>query len=322
MAPSRILLLTLALAVAGCGGGSSGSAPSQPLAFTVNDNGWGEIWLMDESGKARKQLTAARPEGSEAAGNSSPSWSPDRTRIAYTGTGDGVLQDPSYDEIYAMDGDGSHVDQLTKNHVPDFSPDWSDDGKRIVFSRGAGLAAETPTASLYVMNADGSDQRELYRGKGVLLVTPDWSPDGKRIVFARIAYPEGRPIPSVWVMNSDGTGARKIASGASDPAWSPDGEHIAMATGRDGFGQTCFGGCQPNDEIYVVDPNGKSPKRLTKDKGEDTSPAWSPDGKEIAFVSDRTSREQSNDIYVVDATGGAARRITNNFVLDLEPDWK
>jgi Tol biopolymer transport system component len=292
------------------------------MVFTVNDNGWGEIWLMDETGKARKQLTEGHPIESEAAGNTGPSWSPDRERIAYTGTGDAVLQDPSFEEIYAMDADGGHIDQLTKNNVPDFSPDWSNDGKRIVFSRGAGLAQETPTASLYVMNADGSDQKALYRGKGVLLVTPDWSPDGKQILFTRVAYPTGIPVASVWVMNSDGTGAKKIASGAADPAWSPDGEHIAISTGRDKFGRTCFGGCTPNDEIYVVDPNGGSPTRLTKDKGEDTSPTWSPDGSQIAFVSDRASREQANDIYVVDATGGESRPITKNDVWDLEPDWR
>lgn len=315
------LLLGLLFLAAGCGDDSA-SAPSQNLVFTVNTNGWGEIWLMDEAGKARKQLTEARPIESEAQGNTSPSWSPDRDRIAYTGIGNSLLQDPAFEDVYAMDADGSHVDQLTRNTVPDFSPDWSPDGKKIVFSRGAGLAQEVPTASLYVMNSDGSDQKELYPGKGVLLVTPDWSPDGKQIAFTRVAYPTGVPVASVWVMNSDGTGAKKIASGASDPAWSPDGEHIAIATGRDKFGKTCFGGCQPNDEIYVVDPSGQSPTRLTKDKSEDTSPSWSPDGTEIAFVSDRAAREQANDIYVVDATGGEARKITSNDVWDLEPDWK
>ena len=321
--PKRLpLLLGLVVLVAGCGGGDSASAPSQSLVFTVNDNGWGEIWLMDEAGKARKQLTEARPIESEAAGNTNPSWSPDRDRIAYAGSGDSVLQDPAFEEIYAMDADGKNIEQLTKNTVPDFSPDWSNDGKRIVFSRGAVLATETPTASLYVMNADGSDEKKLYPGKGDLLVSPDWSPDGKQVAFTRVTYPTGIPEASVWVINADGSGVKKIASGAADPSWSPDGKHIAIATGRDKFGKTCFGGCQSNDEIYTVDPEGGSPKRLTKDKGEDSSPTWSPDGTQIAFVSDRTSREQANEIYVVDATGGEAKRITSNDVWDLEPDWK
>ena len=119
MTPSRIPLLLLVLLVAGCGGGSSTSAPSQPIAFTVNDEGWGEIWLMDESGQSRKQLTDARPEGSESSGSTSPSWSPDRKHIAYAGVGNSVVADPAFEDIYVMDADGSHVRQLTRDaHDP------------------------------------------------------------------------------------------------------------------------------------------------------------------------------------------------------------
>src|SRR5262245_28202198 len=326
MAPIRIPVFALALVAAvaaGCGGAGSSSAPSQPLTFTVNDSGWGEIWLMDESGKARKQLTGSRPEGTEAAGNTGPSWSPDGTQIAYTGTGDAVIDDPTLEDIYVMDGDGGNADRLTENNVPDFSPDWSPKGKHIVFSRGTELSADSPSAALYVMDADGSDQHELFRSKGVLLLTPDWSPDGKQIAFTRVSFPSGLPKASVYVMSSDGTGAKKVIADAAEPDWSPDGEHIAFSSGRDKNGETCFEACQPSDEIYVAGADGANPRRLTSEKAQDASPSWSPDGTQIAFVSDLSSPgDHSNEIYVVDASGGQPRRITKNDVWDLEPDWR
>jgi TolB protein len=323
--PQRIPLLVLVLVTAvaaGCGE-QSASASSQPLVFTVNDNGWGEIWLMDESGHARKQLTASRPEGTDAAGNTGPSWSPDGTQIAYTGTGDAAIEDPAFEDIYVMEGDGGHVERLTENDVPDFSPDWSPDGKQIVFSRGTALSAESPSAALYVMDADGSDQHELYRAKGVLLLTPDWSPDGKQIAFTRVSFPNGLPKASVYVMSSDGAGAKEVIPDAAEPDWSPDGEHIAFSSGRDKNGQTCFEECQPSDEIYVADADGTNSRRLTSEKAQDSSPSWSPDATQIAFVSDISSPgNRANEIYVVDVTGGEARRLTKNSVWDLEPDWK
>jgi TolB protein len=326
---SRIaVLLALLLVAAGCGG-KSGSAPSQAFVFTVNDQGWNEIWLMDETGKARSQLTASRPIDSQADGNTSPAWSPNGARIAYTGTGDSNIADPAFEEIYVMDGDGGHVDQLTKNDVPDLSPAWSPDGKHIVFSRASKLTAVIPSAALYVMDADGSNQRELYREQatasagGVLLFTPVWSPDGSQIAFTRVSYAGDAAKTAVYVVNSDGTGAREIASDGAEPAWSPDGKHIAFATSRDKNGRTCFADCSPSGEIYVAEADGGNPQRLTNEKAEDSSPSWSPGGKQIAFVSDRSNRSgHENEIYVVDADGGTANRLTTNAVWDLEPDWK
>lgn len=321
-----LLALVLVAAGAGCGG-KSGSAPSQAFVFTVNNQGWNEIWLMDQAGHERKQLTASRPIDSQAAGNTSPAWSPDGTRIAYTGTGDSNIADPGFEEIYVMDGDGGHVERLTDNGVPDLSPAWSPDGKQIVFSRANQLGTEIPRAALYVMDADGSNQHELYREKAsagpLLLFTPAWSPDGSQIAFTRVSYAGDTAKTSVYVMNSDGTGVREIASDGAEPAWSPDGKRIAFASARDRNGKTCFADCSPSGEIYVAEADGADARRLTNEKAEDSSPSWSPDGKQIAFISDLSNRrDHENEIYVVDADGGTAERVTKNSVWDLEPDWK
>ena len=104
---------------------------------------------------------------------------------------------------------------------------------------------------------------------------PTWSPpDGPKI-----AYLSGFEDPELWVMNADGGDSIRLATSiAVDTelyttlAWSPDGEHIAFSSARDG-----------NSEIYKVGANGEGLTRLTNNVAEDIYPSWSPDGARIAF---------------------------------------
>jgi len=153
------------------------------------------------------------------------------------------------------------------------------------------------------MNADGSRLRRLTRNELLDAVTV-WSPNGRKIAFLRWTLKGdcggiGRdPGASVYVMNADGSGQRRLAPGwPSD--WSPDGQRIAFV--RDG-------------EIYVMNADGSGHRRLThklNDRSFDRSATWSPDGQKILFVGARRgTRGKLSDIYVMNADGSGQRKLT------------
>jgi len=142
---------------------------------------------------------------------------------------------------------------------------------------------------------------------------PSWSPDGRSTAGRRASISFGQTAAA----------SNRLVASAGDAEWSPDGKRIALATIRDGFGRTCFHDCSPSAEIYVMRSDGTGLRRLTTSLADDTGPAWSPDGRRIAFVSDRSDRRgHQYEIYVIAAGGGPAQRITRNKVWDLSPDWR
>ena len=162
---------------------------------------------------------------------------------------------------------------------------------------------------LYVMNPDGSGKHALTRHAGIEIDTHAWSPDGQKIVFIRI--PERSSSGHIAVMSSDGSGERKLTGDSpwlATPAWSPDGRKIAFLKG------TLTGW-----SVYVMNADGSGQRRLTRNTllpGGDqlrafSSPglAWSPDGRRIAFVSDR---DNNVDVFVMNADGTGQQRLTRN----------
>jgi len=133
-----------------------------------------------------------------------PAWSPDGRQIAFMSPGEGTQYD-----IYVMNADGTDVRRLTEFPDDDGWPAWSPDGRQIVFSsvRDDCLYSEAkdclttgdigPWHTLYVMNADGTDQHRLSRTFGQYAV---WSPDGQFILFA----------PWLNVIRPDGTGLTRL----------------------------------------------------------------------------------------------------------------
>lgn len=141
--------------------------------------------------------------------------------------------------------------------------------------------------------------------------SPSWSPDGREIAY----YAEHNGKGDLYVMNADGTDVRRLtdtpAADEGGPSFSPGGREIAYDTDRDG-----------NFEIYVMNADGTGSRRLTNNPARDVSPAWSPDGRKIAFMSDRVSRPNF-DIYLMNPDGSDVERITttdSNWFPQFSPD--
>ena len=166
-------------------------------------------------------------------------------RIVFTSVRDGDM------EIYSMNGDGSDVTRLTNRQGPDGGPFFSADGSKIVF-RGReipngpeyddfkrlldqGLWRPTEL-EIYVMNADGSDLRQVTNLGGASF-GPFWHPDGERIIFSSNWHDPGGRNFDLFLINEDGSGLERITFDDDEfdgfPMFSPDGRHLVFASNRD-----------------------------------------------------------------------------------------
>ncbi|HEX8550494.1 MAG TPA: hypothetical protein VF681_02950 [Abditibacteriaceae bacterium] len=273
------------------------------------------------------RLFVAAPDGSgergisgdvESWSHNSPSWNPDRTRIAFMWWISGNR------EIAVMNADGSGVQRLTNHQSDDDDPAFSPDGRSIVW---ASSRFDTPSrgvnTEIYEMDADGSQQRNLTQREGED-TNPAWSPDGKKIAFCsnRAKDAHGDSGWDIYTMNRDGSDQKRITfNGRSyHPAWSPDGKTLAFDNIRyDGF---------PNGRMSIctIPAGGGKMRYLTAINGYNQNPCWSPDGKSLIFTS--SAEDPHSDIYkfsVADGAAGNARlqRLTfTHKVVESAPDWK
>ncbi len=210
------------------------------------DMAQGYVWALDDF-----DIYTARPDGSDLRRlTDSPGYdaeatvSPDGRRIVFTSVRDGDL------DIYTMNVDGSDVRRLTHDVGYDGGAFFSHDGTKIVF-RASHPAPEQQASyrallqrnlvrpsqmELWVMDADGANQRQITRLGGANFA-PYFTPDDRRIIFAsNHRNPRGRDF-DLYLVNTDGTGLEQVTThGEFDgfPMFSPDGRKLVWASNRNG----------------------------------------------------------------------------------------
>jgi Tol biopolymer transport system component len=281
---------------------------------------------------------------------------PGADRIVFTSERDGNQ------EIYVMNPDGTEQTRLTNNPPVgnilgiDADPAWSPDGTKIAFLS----VRDKPDGEIWIMNADGSNPRNLTSDSTRWDLEPEWSPDGQQIVYVSSRYDSGRVVAGtaeIYLINVDGTNRRQLThNNYTDayPVFSPRGNEIVFHHDGDGdheiyvmdlvgnilrrltSNEASDRGCSwspdgnklvftsdrsVDGEIYVMDADGTNVVRLTNSPGPDTNPSFSPDGTRIVFQSVRTGVGGGPDLFVMDANGNNVVRLTNNTVVEKDPDW-
>jgi TolB protein len=248
----------------------------------VGERDISNIYQADYDGANQTRLTATRSL------DIAPTYAPDRSAIAYTsyrsGYPDIIVQ--SLREVRVPQRPAGGTDR-----IHNFLPTWSTDGTRIAFTSNRDGNSE-----IYVMNADGGGLRRITNHPNID-VTPTWSPTGAQLAFTS----ERTGNPQIYIVNADGTDPRRISteSYCDRPTWSPAPFNEIAYTCRGGGGY----------QIIVYDFATRSSRAITDGIGSNESPAFAPNGRHIAFVSDRTGRQQ---VYTIDRDGNNLRQITRD----------
>jgi len=257
--------------------------------------------------------------GPHGNGNNQAVWSPDGKRIAFSSDRGGNS------DIYVMNVDGSHVQQLTRDPFAnlyfqrsalDQMPTWSPDGTHIAFVSGRdNEMMNYVNHDIYSMDMNGSNIRQL-TGDGDDEGGPSWSPDGKLIAYDRKQYISAQgfienPNWDIYRMNADGSQQVQLTNESAnelEPAWSPDGAKVVFLSDING----------KNFDLYIMNVDGSDIKQLTKDSANETEPAWSPDGKQIIFESDRNGNLQ---LFIMNIDGSNLIQLTSDRSNSANATW-
>ncbi len=287
-----------------------------------------------------------------------PNLSPDGQSVVYVvGTND-LKKDKQPKNLWLAKWDSAENRPLTFGENEQTHPRWSPDGKWIAFL--SSRMDENENEQLWILSSAGGEAEQLTKEKGSVEDFA-WSPDSKRIVLVlhdpdprepEAKEKEKKTVPPIVIdrfqfkKDIDGyitnrwshlklldLASRKLAdltSGQHDdvlPAWSPDGQQIAFVTNRDKDPDRT-----ENWDIYLIDAKaGAKERQLTTTPEADchpdweSPPAWSPDGKTIAFIHGGDPKKieyATHSLAIIPVAGGAAKVLTPNLDRNvIRPRW-
>jgi Tol biopolymer transport system component len=209
-------------------------------------------------------------------------------------------------DIYTICPDGSQLTQLTDNPAFDSDPAWSPDNMSIAFT-----STRTGVSQVYLMNADGSEQKQLTFD--MANDKPIWLPDGKRIAYRTT---DGAGLWWWQILSLDNQESEPISTPSYDffyqtPAWSPDGKMIAYMSLLEQQARN-----DGSSQIHIKKLDGSDDRALTHNIWANVNPVWSPDGEQIVFLSEQHGEYNIFALYVMRADGHDVRQLSEPIFTD------